>query len=238
MGDPNRAQARRLPDGRRLHLHDGPIDLIVEAVGAPGAVEAAYRAAAARFRFVLDELCAELPALRAPASAAPARFRESGRAVAWSRRSRPMPRTASSRRWRRLREASPTKSSRRCGRRAEEGLARLSRQQRRRYRSLARARREATTVGLVDRPDRPSLFARARIAAGDGIGGIATSGAPGRSFSLGDRRRRHDSRPNRGAKPTPPRPSSPTPSIFPAILASSGVRREAFSPTAISATGS
>ena len=44
---------------------------------------------------------------------------------------------------------------------------------------------ETTTLGLVDRPDRPSLFARASIAAGDGIGGVATSGAPGRSFSLG-----------------------------------------------------
>jgi hypothetical protein len=44
---------------------------------------------------------------------------------------------------------------------------------------------EATTVGLVSRPDRPALFARVRLVAADGIGGIATSGAPGRSFSLG-----------------------------------------------------
>jgi hypothetical protein len=44
---------------------------------------------------------------------------------------------------------------------------------------------EETTVGLVSRPDRPALFARVRLAAADGIGGIATSGAPGRSFSLG-----------------------------------------------------
>jgi hypothetical protein len=40
-------------------------------------------------------------------------------------------------------------------------------------------------VGLVDRPDRPSLFATARITAADGVGGIATSGWRGRSFSLG-----------------------------------------------------
>ena len=38
----------RLPDGRRLHMHHGPIDLIVEAFGAPDEVEAAYRQAAAR----------------------------------------------------------------------------------------------------------------------------------------------------------------------------------------------
>ena len=29
-----RAQIRMLPDGRRLHMHDGPIDVIVEAFGA------------------------------------------------------------------------------------------------------------------------------------------------------------------------------------------------------------
>jgi ApbE superfamily uncharacterized protein (UPF0280 family) len=40
-------------------------------------------------------------------------------------------------------------------------------------------------VGLVDRPDRPSLFGRARIGAGDPVRGIATSGWRGRSFSLG-----------------------------------------------------
>ncbi len=59
-----RAQIRLLPEGRRLHLHDGPIDLIVEAFGSPREVEAAYRAAAARFGDVLDELCGELPCLR------------------------------------------------------------------------------------------------------------------------------------------------------------------------------
>ncbi len=41
------------------------------------------------------------------------------------------------------------------------------------------------SVGLVDRPDRPSLFGTARLHAHDGIGGIATSGWRGRSFSLG-----------------------------------------------------
>ena len=36
-------QARMLPDGRRLHLNHGPIDLIVEAFGQPSEVERAYR---------------------------------------------------------------------------------------------------------------------------------------------------------------------------------------------------
>ncbi len=55
------AQILRLPDGR-LHLHEGPIDLICQAYG-PGA-EAAYSRGVARFDGVLRELVAELPALR------------------------------------------------------------------------------------------------------------------------------------------------------------------------------
>jgi ApbE superfamily uncharacterized protein (UPF0280 family) len=44
---------------------------------------------------------------------------------------------------------------------------------------------ESFSVGLIDRPDRPSLFGRTRIRAEDGVRGIATSGWRGRSFSLG-----------------------------------------------------
>jgi hypothetical protein len=53
-----------LRDGRRLHMHDGPIDLIVEAFGEAIEIEAAYRAASVRFQSVLDELCIELEFLR------------------------------------------------------------------------------------------------------------------------------------------------------------------------------
>src|SRR6202171_3460176 len=63
----SRAQIRMLPDGRRLHMHDGPIDVIVEAFGAVREIEVAYRAAAARFVGILDELCGELEFLRRPA---------------------------------------------------------------------------------------------------------------------------------------------------------------------------
>ena len=63
-----RAQIAFLPDQRRLHLHDGPIDLIVEAFGDPGHIRNAYDAAAQRFVSILDELCEELPLLRQPAT--------------------------------------------------------------------------------------------------------------------------------------------------------------------------
>lgn len=58
------ATAARLPDGR-LHLHHGPIDIIARAYG-PGAAAAEVRAEA-RFATVLTDLAAELPALRQPA---------------------------------------------------------------------------------------------------------------------------------------------------------------------------
>lgn len=55
-----------LPDGRRLHMNHGPIDLIVEAFGAEEERSAAYAQAAARFHTILEELVAELPDLRKP----------------------------------------------------------------------------------------------------------------------------------------------------------------------------
>lgn len=60
------AQVQILPDGR-LHLNHGPMDLVVEAWGAGRA--AGFGRAAARFGGLLEELVAELPALRAERAA-------------------------------------------------------------------------------------------------------------------------------------------------------------------------
>src|SRR6202000_2378879 len=46
-------QIALLPDGKRLHLQDGPIDLVMEAKGSAAAVRAAYEAAAHRFTGLL-----------------------------------------------------------------------------------------------------------------------------------------------------------------------------------------
>jgi ApbE superfamily uncharacterized protein (UPF0280 family) len=62
----NGAQIALLPDGRRLHLHHGPIDLIVEAFGAGPEIEAAYRQAADAFPAILPALASELDLLRRP----------------------------------------------------------------------------------------------------------------------------------------------------------------------------
>src|ERR1700680_1503292 len=59
-----RAQVRMLRDGRRLHLHDGPIDIVLQAIGAEDQIRRAHRTAANRFVTVLDELCSELALLR------------------------------------------------------------------------------------------------------------------------------------------------------------------------------
>lgn len=64
--------ARILPDGQRLHLQHGPIDLII---GADGARVQAFEAARARFATILDELMCELPALRTPLTVQTARPR-------------------------------------------------------------------------------------------------------------------------------------------------------------------
>ena len=69
-------QIALLPDGKRLHLQDGPIDLVVEAKGHEADFRAAYEAAAQRFTGLLDELCAELSELRQAAD--PARCALSG----------------------------------------------------------------------------------------------------------------------------------------------------------------
>jgi uncharacterized protein len=183
MNGAERAQVRMLPDGRRLHLQDGPIDLIVQAVGAPAAVAAAYRAAAARFRSVLDELCTELAELRRAATPAPRFF--AGRVarrmeIAVARHAgdifiTPMAAVAGA-------VADEILAAIRSA--VGEDLTRISVNNGGDI-ALWLAPGEATTVGLVSRPDRPALFARARLTAADCISGIATSGAPGRSFSLG-----------------------------------------------------
>lgn len=67
------ARAHMLPGGR-LHLGHGPIDLVIGAEGARGAKGArgaAFAAARARFEGLLEELVAELAALRAPLGETP-----------------------------------------------------------------------------------------------------------------------------------------------------------------------
>jgi len=176
-----RAQMRMLPDGRRLHLQDGPIDLIVEAFGAPREIEAAYRSACARFVSVLDELCGELKFLR----------RECCRDAEWPRGSVARRMVAAVMPY--ASECFITPMAAVAGAVAEEILATMVRaaELSRAYVNdggdiaLHLAADEKFVVGMVERPDRPSLFGTLAIAADNPVRGIATSGWRGRSFSLG-----------------------------------------------------
>lgn len=176
-----RAQMRVLPDSRRLHLHDGPIDLIVEAFGAFPEVQAAYDAACARFPSVLDELCAELTLLRRQCHP-DSRWPEG--TVARRMFAAVLPYAG---------EYFITPMAAVAGAVAEEILsamkeaARLSRAYVNNGGDIAIHLTEGETfvVGMVERPDRRSLFGMLTISSADPARGIATSGWRGRSFSLG-----------------------------------------------------
>jgi uncharacterized protein len=176
-----RAQINLLADGRRLHMHDGPIDLIVEAFGGTGEIKAAYQAAARRFVNVLDELCAELPLLRAP-------LRNGGR-LPTGRIARRM--VAAVTPYAERTFITPMAAV--AGAVAEEMLGTMTSvaSLRKAYVNdggdiaLHLAEGENFVVGMVERPDRPSLFGTATIDSLQPVRGIATSGWRGRSFSLG-----------------------------------------------------
>ena len=175
-----RMTCRFLPDGRRLHLADGPINLILGADGGKGARQAAFDAASERFVSILDELCAELPRLRRRAS------------------SDDSPNGAVARRmWRAVlphaRHNFITPMAAVAGSVAEEILGAM-------VAAAPLERADVTNggdialhlggsiafeIGVVDRPDKPRLVGSARINATDPIRGVATSGWRGRSFSLG-----------------------------------------------------
>jgi uncharacterized protein len=194
-----RAQIRWLPDGHRLHLQDGPIDLIVEAFGGAAEVEAAYRAACERFTTILDELCGELQFLRTALSGVVQNANSEDSqyprgAVAQRMTAATLPYAA---------QHFITPMAAVAGAVADEilaamvGAAHLCRA----YVndggdiSLHLTAGEKFVVGVVDlptmqrpiiqRPDRPSLFGTTTLEFSQPVRGIATSGWRGRSFSLG-----------------------------------------------------
>jgi ApbE superfamily uncharacterized protein (UPF0280 family) len=168
--------------GERLHLSHGPIDVVLKAWGRREAVRAAYAAAGARFPAILPELCDELPALRVPIS--------EGRCVLGPVARRMMDACAP------FSGVFVTPMAAVAGAVADELLACMT--------AAAKLDRafvndggdiavlvtpgQALDVGVAgafSRGSVPALNGAVRIGPGSGIGGIATSGARGRSFSLG-----------------------------------------------------
>ena len=174
-------QIALLADGRRLHLQDGPIDLIIEANGKAADVHTAYEAAARRFTGLLDELCTELTELRKAAhpqwcaltGGVARRMHAAVAPFAHDQFITPMAAVA--------------------GSVAEEILGAMLAAA-----PLARAyvnnggdialhltASERFTVGLMDRPDGRGVMRTMAIEAAHPARGVATSGRHGRSFSLG-----------------------------------------------------
>ena len=173
-------QAALLPDGRRLHLNHGPIDLVIEAFGTEPEVRRAYDQAVARFADVLETLVAELSDLRRPVGrkvpvfAGPVARRMA--AAVWPHRGvyvTPMAAVA--------------------GAVADEVLTALlaGRKLSRAYVNnggdiaFHLAPGESFAVGLAARPDRPRLDGDFTVTAKMPVRGLATSGRGGRSLSRG-----------------------------------------------------
>ncbi len=176
-----RPQIALLPDGRRLHLQDGPIDLVIEACGDRAEVEIAYAAAAESFTGLLDRLCDELPELRRQNAA---RIPSLKGVVARRMHAAVLP-------YADTHFITPMAAV--AGAVAEEVLGAMTHAATltRAYVNnggdvaLHLASGQHFTIGLVAHVDPPTLAGKTVIDADGVVRGIATSGRHGRSFSLG-----------------------------------------------------
>lgn len=172
----SRPFAAMLDDGRRLHLQHGPIDLIIEAMGSEADVRRVYDQARAAFEPVLNDLVAEMALLRRPVGDAPTG--EIARAM-----------------WRAVRPFGDefiTPMAAVAGSVADymlqamtAGIS-LDRAYVNNGGDIALFVNEGTfRIGICDVPMIGRVGGTVEIKPGDGIGGIATSGWRGRSFSFG-----------------------------------------------------
>lgn len=176
-----RPHHRLLPDGRRLHLGHGPIDLIVQADGPEAAVAEAYRRAVARFDGLLEELVAELPLLRQPVRGGACPLREPVARRMWQAASRFVP-------------AFVTPMAGVAGAVAEAvlnsmvdapGLTRASVNNGGDIALFLAPDAQKWRLGVVVDPQNPASPGVLEIGPADACRGVATSGAKGRSHSLG-----------------------------------------------------
>ena len=172
-------QSALLPDGR-LHLQHGPIDLVIEAFGAPDEVTKAYGQARERFGDVLETLVRELAMLRRPVG------------DAYPLLQGPVARRMAAAVWP-YREVFITSMAAVAGAVADEILEAMVR-----GRTLHKAYVNnggdiaihltpchTLRAGIVADVDAPALSGLALLTHERPVRGIATSGWSGRSFSLG-----------------------------------------------------
>lgn len=168
-----------LADGRRRHFQHGPIDLVIRAWGDAGEVARAYAQGWRRFETVLGELVGELPALRTAISEQPrvagkvairmVAAADSFRAYALT----PMAAVAGA-------VAEEILNAMRAGRTLDKAYVNNGGDI-----AVHLAPGEEFKTGMVALAEAPVAGGLATFGAHDGVGGIATSGWRGRSFSLG-----------------------------------------------------
>ena len=168
--------------GRRLYLSHGPIDVVLRAWGTAEVMRACYAAASSRFPHILPELCEELGVLRTPMHERPRANGPVARRMLDACRP--------------FADVFVTPMAAVAGAVADELLAHMT--------AAAPLDRafvndggdiavtaapghvlEVGVAGEYSRGAVPLLNGTIRLDAASGIGGIATSGARGRSFSLG-----------------------------------------------------
>jgi uncharacterized protein len=172
-----RPLAHRLA-GNRLHLAHGPIDLVIQASGPDLAVERAYRAAASRFAGLLECLVSVLARLRQPVGdpaglPPPALLMHAATAPLADRFITPMAAVAGA-----------VADTLMAAIRATPGIERAYVNNRGDI-AVHLAPGRTIDIGVVPELRRPLMAAAIRLCQEDGIGGVATSGWAGRSFSLG-----------------------------------------------------
>ncbi|MEN0075946.1 MAG: UPF0280 family protein [Paracraurococcus sp.] len=168
-----------LPDGR-LHLQEGPIDLVIGLDGTRAAMAEAARRAAAAFEGLLAGLVAELPLLRQPVGVDPPALRC------------PVARRMAAAVWP-FRRGFVTPMAAVAGAVADEvceaiaGAPGLLSAHVNNGGDIALflAPGQALRVGLVRSLRAAAPEGLVRLTAADPVRGVATSGWPGRSFSLG-----------------------------------------------------
>jgi uncharacterized protein len=185
------AACRQPLSGSRWHFSHGPIDIVIGADGAADALQAAHEAAWRRFEPLLDDLVAELPALRQPITG-PSSLRGTVARRMWracvpfsSRYITPMAAVAGAvaqeliacyqrpgvrRAW--VNNGGDIALHLADGEQVRIGL----------FADLARLDGVAALQGVHGRLALDGHFA---VHAADGVRGVATSGWRGRSFSLG-----------------------------------------------------
>ena len=168
--------------GERLHLSHGPIDVVLKAWGPADAVRAAYAAVGTRFPRILPELCDELAMLRTSMRDGPGVEGSVARRMVEACRP--------------FADLFVTPMAAVAGAVADELLAHMTAAA-----ALDRAfvndggdiavhvspghTLDIGVAGEYSRAATPLLNGGIRLDSTSGVGGIATSGARGRSFSLG-----------------------------------------------------